>query len=586
MKLNANIYGVIRNLIKERREDCKTINYVDLTNYVSNDFPPEELALLPNLIVWDPLIRFNMDLFCPHCHQDQNIRNIVRPSTWCNRGKHTPRMLWDRGWWCALVGRFYICNKNHNIVAYHVGFLKQLPSQMVPFMLTHAAGMTTSCYDLAIKLLEQGNSFAVIQNILEGMFIDTYERRRYLSAPMILPELEESLITAPSDQAIRHHFLMQFDSNKDLYQSQMDRIPFTQLHVVTNGDRFSVNIGVKEKGGAGPKYTYKWNKLFDSMFLIFNEFGCIKAYGLTKDICIDQIIQCLVALAPFNPDTEVISMSNYCCVSRESLTEAFPNANVVFDLDYAKDLLKEQIECHDEKHEIFKDLDNAFKTNLLTPSANQLQVVSHLNNFFTKWSKDEEPRSILKDSFLEVLENILLHVRNGCVPLKGQELSREKTKKIFDQLAKIFQPLFLGVQSACALIAHLVYVYNCQKLGHQNNLPIWSHKEATQLESKDLPNGVESEQVLSTEVVDSSESVEIASSSQQSEIINFTSVDFTEEEIEATIAEDVVETSMEANMDAEDVESNQFQTILSQEFCKAYIFCFHFIFHFSRDLSG
>ena len=573
MKLNANIYEVIRNLLKDRKDDCKTIHYVDLANYAPNDYSPEELALLPNLIVWDPLARFNMDLFCPHCHQDENIRNIVKASTWCNRGKHTPRMLWDRGWWCALVGRFYTCNRNHNVVAYHFGFLKQLPVQMVPFMLTHAAGMTTSCYDLAIKLLEQGNSFAVIQTILEGMFVDTYERRRYLSAPTILPELEESFVTAPSDQSIRQHFLMQFDSNKDLYQSQMDRIPFTQLHVVTNGDRFTVNIGVKEKGNAGPKNTYRWNKLFDSMFLIFNEFGCIKAYGLTKDICIDQIIQCLVALAPFNPDTEVISMSNYCCVSRESLAEAFPNANVVFDLDYAKDLLKEQIECNDEKHEIFRDLDNAFKTNLLTPSANQLQVVSHLNNFFTKWGKDDITGGLLKESFLEVLENILLHVRNGCVPLKGQELSRDKTKRIFEQLAKIFQPLFLGVQSACSLIAHIVYVYNCQKLGHKNNLPIWSHKEVVSLESKDLPKGVESEQVLSTEVIDSSETVDNASSSeQQLEMINFSTVEFTEEEVEATLHEGTLETTLETNIENEVIENDIHQAVLSQEFCKSLLF--------------
>ena len=560
MKLNTNIYEVIRNLLNKRGEDCKTISYVDLTDCASELLPPEEIALLPNLIVWDPIKRYKVDLFCPHCHQDHNIRNIVRTSSWCNRGKHTPRMLWDRGWWCALVGRFYICNKGHNIVAYHFGFLKQLPYQMVPFLLTHAAGMTTSCFDLAIKLLEQGNSFTVIQTILEGMFIDTYERKRYLCVPTVLPELDDCLVTAPTDQAIRHHFLMQFESNKDIYQSQMDRIPFTQLHVVTNGDRFNVNIGVKEKINTGPKYTYKWNKLFDNMFLIFNEFGCIKAYGLTKDICIDQIIQCLVALAPFNPETEVISMSNYCCVSRESLTEAFPTASVIFDLDYAKDLLKEQIECPDEKHEIYKDLDNTFKTNLLTPSANQLQVVSHLNNFYTKWSKDEESESILKDSFLEVLENILLHVRNGCVPLKGQELPREKTKKIFDQLAKVFQPLFLGVQTACGLIAHLVYVYNCQKLGHQNNQPIWAHKDISHIEFKDFPKGVESEQVLTTEVIHSTESVEISSSAQSEVAMN-------QEEFDATIEE-----NMQADVEIENLETQPSQDVVSNQFSKEILF--------------
>eukprot|EP00111_Clytia_hemisphaerica_P009415 TCONS_00027637-protein len=309
------------------------------------------------------------------------------------------------------------------------------------------------------------------------------------------------MVISPSDQIIRHHFLNQFDLNKDLYQSQMDRIPFTQLHVVTNGEKFNVNIGVKERLTAGPKNTYKWNKLFDSMFMIFNEFGCIKAYGLTKDVCIDQIIQCLVALAPFNPETETISMSNYCCVSRDSILEAFPNASVVFDLDYAKNLLKEMINCNDDKHEIYKDLDSVFKTNLVTENANQLQMISNLNTFYSKWSK-EENGALLNESFIDVMDNILLHVRNGCVPTKGQELVKEKTKKIFDLLSKVFQPLFLGVQSACAMVAHMVYVYNCQKLGNMKYQPIWSHQQHETVELVEFPKGIESEQELATETIE------------------------------------------------------------------------------------
>ena len=67
--------------------------------------------------------------------------------------------------------------------------------------------------------------------------------------------------------------------NKDIYQAQMDKIPFQRLYVSTNKSLFDINIGFRDTSGGK-----KWHKLFDSMFLVFNEVGCVKAYGLTNGL--------------------------------------------------------------------------------------------------------------------------------------------------------------------------------------------------------------------------------------------------------------------------------------------------------------
>jgi len=89
----------------------------------------------------------------------------------------------------------------------------------------------------------------------------------------------------------------------------------------------------------------------------------------------------------------------------------------------------------------------------------------------------------------------------GVYRLKGKNF-KEKTKKIFDLLSKVFQPLFLGVQSACAMVAHMVYVYNCQKLGNMKYQPIWSHQQHETVELVEFPKGIESEQELATETIE------------------------------------------------------------------------------------
>jgi len=473
MKFNLFTIEVIRNLLDKYNNDCQSVHYVDLMPYVPKGSNPKDVVMLPNVIAWDPLKKSIDILYCPHCYQDHNVRNKVSSSTWHISKKRPPRFLWDRGWHCALVGKTYLCNKGHSIVSYHFGILNQLPENTIPFMLTHLTGITVECYDLVIKLIEHGNSVQGIEEILKGMYVDTYERKRLRYPANSTPDLEVSMLAVPTEYALVKYFETQYDTNKDLYQAQMDEIPFSQLHVVTNKNKFDVNIGYRERFGAK---NCKWTKQFDHMFLVFNEAGCVKAYGLTKGVCIEQVIQCLVALAPFNPGTETISMSGYCCEARDSLQESFPNSTITFGLDCAKDLLKQHIDCSNVKHAIYKDLDAAFKTNSSNQTASEHQLLYQLNELFSKWSVSTDV--VLKDSFLDELEILKLHIRNGCLTPPILESTGAGKKKIFDFLDKIFYPPSLGVPIACSMIAQMVYVHNCDRLGKSNHRPIWVHREA------------------------------------------------------------------------------------------------------------
>jgi len=77
-------------------------------------------------MIWDPMSQISpsVNLICPLCFAEFQ-HNSMRP-----------RLIWDSGWFCVIVGCIYKClNINHRIISYHAGVLKQLPIFEIPFIL-------------------------------------------------------------------------------------------------------------------------------------------------------------------------------------------------------------------------------------------------------------------------------------------------------------------------------------------------------------------------------------------------------------------------------------------------------------------
>ena len=160
----------------------------------------------------------------------------------------------------------------------------------------------------------------------------------------------------------------------------------------------------------------------------------------------------------------------FCCIARDSLKEAFPLAIVTYGVDCAKDSLKQHLSTSEEKEEIIKDVNSIFQQNnngIVVYWRWKNQLLRQLDGFILKWSQEsvQNNRNILNDSFYVEIENLRPHIVNGCLSSIPHRTFMKEEKHVFKDLSNIFRSHCIGVQTACSLIAHIVYVYNCHRLG-------------------------------------------------------------------------------------------------------------------------
>ena len=108
---------------------------------------------------------------------------------------------------CALVGKNYKCKKPsfYHLLSSRIFFARSLRTKYHFCWPTQLAWWKT-CYDHIVKLIENGNSFTNIQHFLEGMFVDTFERRRLSYPPGSVPDIDKSASYVPSDEMCKTIF--------------------------------------------------------------------------------------------------------------------------------------------------------------------------------------------------------------------------------------------------------------------------------------------------------------------------------------------------------------------------------------------
>lgn len=489
LRISAKSLQVVYNLLKGYSDDNPTTYYTDLAAYVpsTEDFELKDRLLLPNVLLWDPLTKIpSLELKCPHCAQDGVKISTVRKmlgNKWELTGPK-PRAIWDRGWYCALVGRSYVCIlHNHRVASFHFGFLQQIPANLIPFILTHQTGITSACFDDIVRYVENGSNFQTIQNILAGNILETYERRKLCYVPpngMIttavgdIPEGNECLPFI-TDTLIRTLYLVQFEINKKVYQAQFDKIKCQQLHFATNcspKNSYGVNVGYMKNG--------KWLQVFSTLFLIFNEQGFVNAYGFGSSN--EQASDLLISLAPENPDIELVLFDSNCCRYRDEIMQAFPKAEVKYDLNHAVCSIRRHIENKTENADLrlevellFRQQGDSTKENMRKfPTADPATILKNIDLFVTKWHDS------LNNLALYEIESLKLHVSCGCLSNIPATYHHASKAKAFNKLTSVFKQgekvKRVTVETACALVTHLLYVHNCERNGETFHKPIWSHR--------------------------------------------------------------------------------------------------------------
>ena len=455
MKIDGKYINVIKSLINTGIGNGKT-NFTNLVYIIPDAKKLTEKILVPNILFWDPL-RESKSLFCPHCQQD-GFKSYLQNSEHWDVGQsksHFPRALWDDGWYCAPVGKIYHCKNNHSINSYHAGIIDQIPIDKVPFMLTFKTGITKTLFHKITRFLEVGVSFNGMEGLLSSNFVDECHRRNMmLQNELLLTEQIKEIISSfsLSDHLLRQYFVVHFEAYKKTYQQELDKIPFKSLSF-DHTFKVATNIGYWKDN--------KWIKVYDSLFILMNEEGYIKAYQYTKGTALENVNELLIKIKQ-QGEPEFIYVDN-CCSLRKQLLQIFPNTKVKLDLFHAvqrlvKTISKKHIFCSEFSKQIglvFRgrnDIEEQRKESTSSPET----ILRNFENLIEEW-KDVNYKGwkIVNESFLREANNLKKHILNSCLSDISPGQGTNRNENLHKNLKSILKSKKMGIQTANALMAHV-----------------------------------------------------------------------------------------------------------------------------------
>ena len=481
MKIDKKYMDVIESLIKNGINSGSKY-FTNLSYMIPDSKEINDKVFVPNFLFWDPLGQNISNLLqCPHCKED-GLKSWLKNSEQWDVGQsksHYPRALWDDGWYCALVGKMYHCKNNHSINSYHAGIIDQIPIENVPFMLTFKTGVTKSLFHRIIRNMEVGVSFSGMENMLSGNFIDECYRRAMQiqeSTTINLEHWKKSFGSfAPSDYLLRQCFVLHYESYKQTYQDELDKIPFESLSL-DHTFKVATNIGYWK--------DQRWIKVYDSLFILLNEEGCVKAYKFTKGTALENVKDLLIKIKQ-QGEPQFIYVDN-CCSLRPQLLEIFPEANIKLDVFHAvqrltKTISKKHIFCSEFSKQIgfiFRakhDIEEKRKKATATPEI----ILTNLEELIEEWEgTNYKGWKIVNENFLAATNNLKKHIENYCLSSIAPGQGTNRNENLHKNLKSILKSKKMGIQTANALMAHVIYLHNEKRKHEKMKInkavpPIW-----------------------------------------------------------------------------------------------------------------
>ena len=129
---------------------------------------------VPDILLWDPLTQFTVELSCPHC-LTTGIANQLRATRWKD-GKTSydqPRKLYCIQRHVLLVSRVYRCTNGHQILANDPWLLEiteTKTSREIPFVLFHKSGVTRDLFLYIFTHVQAGVKLTDIERFIAQMY--------------------------------------------------------------------------------------------------------------------------------------------------------------------------------------------------------------------------------------------------------------------------------------------------------------------------------------------------------------------------------------------------------------------------------
>ncbi|KXJ14702.1 hypothetical protein AC249_AIPGENE5021 [Exaiptasia diaphana] len=414
------------------------------------------------IIIWDPLSSFKdefKDFCCPFCQLLCPKESPMAETTIWKDGsskKRHPRTIYDTNGQVMLVSRVYRCtvNKQHTIVASHPSIMDHLRKKnvIVLFELTHQTGYTLALAEALCSCIDSGMTFRKA----EELFKRSYGR---------------SLDRNPAHRYLEDMFIQHITREEKHYQDKMCRKSAKWISA-DHTFKSVMNIGYSDA------IDKKWQKLYNSIFIIMNEKGEVLKWRFTKTTQTGEVESLFEELAERlksnNREIEAMYIDN-CCQLRDKLQTFFKDKNLKIKLDlfHAINRFSKTIsQRHPLKRRLLRDYRNVFrsygdygkKRRKNTPDEKTLK--KNIKFFKTKWTRMRyNGKIIVNKKSIKALRNIEIHINKGCLSDIPPGAGTNRNERMHRTLRKLIKRDKLGVRLAYTLFLRAFHQINTAKDG-------------------------------------------------------------------------------------------------------------------------
>jgi hypothetical protein len=373
-----------------------------------------------------------------------------------------------------LVCAVYVCDNRHKIVSCDEIVLKMFPFKtIIPFYLLHRTGMTRDLLDTLVSLCKRGVNFYSMESYIMERRWKTYASQQDMhqlhntllscnSLPVDFTDTE--LSKGPSNDILSKCFLGEFFEHEQLYLREMVSLPTTTSISFDHTFKVASNIGYFREDG-------KWINEYDALFVVLNENGHILTWQFTKGTSFAFIQQLLENLRsrPTGSQIKTVYIDD-CCKLKTKIRKVFgSDVAVKLDLFHAIQRITRTLpkkhplikQCVKELRLVFRcDGDSGEKRLSSTPPPD---IISNkMDAFLEKWINrtDEVGKLLLKSDSLSAIENLMRHVRCGCLSGIPPGAGTNRNERLHEHINAYFHRSRIGILLAYALLMVLFQAHN------------------------------------------------------------------------------------------------------------------------------
>ena len=426
--------------------------------------PPPNTAIedltLPYIIMWDPLISGALGTTpkCPLCNVSLTGMRWTDAST----ASLNPRKLYGIESTVLLLSRMYRCSMcKTSFLAHDARILCQGHPQSVPFVLLHKSGFTRALVDMIHGLVRQGMSFYAMETLLAENYWTRYCSRQVALVSSMAPNFNPDTADLVSNDLIEKCFLSTFRQEESRYNLAMTALTATDWIAFDHTFKVASNIGYYRAG--------KWIKQYGSAFFVISEGGQVLGWQFTDSTSLDDVSPLLQGIVRRHRkagiDIKRVCVDN-CCQVRGKLYSLFgENITINLDLFHAVQRVKRKLSsCHTYYNTCLSDFaqrlrdaqDKGDDRKMATPSPSIIE--SNIRNWVKKWL--EIGGDLITESVLSEIENLLVHVRHGCLSGIPRGCGTNRNENLHMLLNRHFNRSRIGVLLAYALLSVTIYTYN------------------------------------------------------------------------------------------------------------------------------